>query len=150
MPHLLLRISGNKYVNHTMFRPFLYIYDDLMVYRKRRLGFFVDEITMSYNHIVSVNLHQGIFFSKLEMVLSGGQNMVEIKGVWNKHARKAKKIIDHKIYHVHNKQHGALPTHHATFDTAEKTIGRLKELLHKGKINQKDFDKKKGHLLKDM
>ena len=42
---LIMKLGGNKYVNHSFFRPYLYIYEDIMIYKKRRKIIFKDEIT---------------------------------------------------------------------------------------------------------
>ena len=151
--NLIMKVGGNKYVNHSFFRPYLYIYDDAVVYTKRKKIFFLDEITMSYNHIVRVVLHQGMVFSKLEIVMSGGEHSVLTKGLWNRPARKVKKLIDEKIFHVHNKPH-----HHEMYEgretpsmeNFERSLHRLRELRHQDKLSKKEYEKKKMELLKEL
>ncbi len=148
---LIKMVSGNKYVNHSFFRPYLYIYEDLMVYKKRKKIFWVDEITMPYNHIAQVNLHKGILFSKFEIVMSGGNNTVPIKGIWNRPAKKVKEIIDNKVYHAHNKhQPNTQKVEDHIMDNIEKALSRLKELHRKQQISQREFDKRKNELLGNL
>lgn len=150
MPHLLVKLQGNKYVNHSFFRPYLYIYDDSITYKKRRKVFWVDEITASYNHMVQVNLHKGIWFAKLEFVNTGAEDIV-IKGVWKGPASKAKKIVDQKVYQAHNKDHHSIdPKEKHQITNIERGIQRLKELHNKGKISDRDFKKRKKQLLKKI
>lgn len=145
-----MRLQGNKYVNHSFFRPYLFIYDNMLVYKKRRWVFFTDEITVSYNHVVQVNLHKGIWFAKLDVVNTGAEN-VTIKGVWRGPATKAKKVMDQKIYEVHNKEHRMLhPGEHHPIARFEKNLRRLKELVRKGKISRKEYEKKKKRFLKEI
>lgn len=150
MANLLLKIQGNKYINHTMFRPFLFIYDDAVIYKKRRKFLYVDEITATYNHMVQVNLHRGIFFAKLEIVNTGAED-ISIKGVWKGKARQAKQLIDQKIYHAHNKDHHRIdPKEQIAVENFEKSLKRLKELLKRNIITKKEFEKKKKRLLKKI
>jgi hypothetical protein len=145
-----MKIQGNKYVNHSFFRPFLFLYDDLIVYRKRRKVFYVDEVSVSYNHIVQVNIHTGLWFAKLEIITPGSDD-VTIKGVWKKPATRAKTIMDQKIYQAHSKKFGLVDENinHQISDV-EKNIQRLKELHAKGKISKKEYEKKKKQLLKKI
>lgn len=147
---LIIKIGGNKYVNHSFFRPYLYIYDDIMVYTKRKHVFWVDEITMPYNHIAQVNLHKGIIFSKLEIVLSGGSNVVTVKGIWNRPAKRTKKIIDNKVYHTHNKQNTHDESKLNVVESVERSLSRLKELHRKEKISKKEFEKRRAQILSDL
>lgn len=151
MPNLILKVQGNKYVNHSFFRPFLYVYDDKVVYTKRHHVVKVDEITMAFEHIARINIHRGLLFSRIEIMTSGGEGHVTIKGVWNKTAKKAKKLIEQKVFSSHNKPQ----TTHATnvqgdIHNFEKSLTRLRELLHRGKITQKEFDKKRNDLVKEL
>ena len=66
MSTLLLKISGSKTFNRTVFAPYIFIFDDILLYRKRKL-FSVSEITVAYSHIAEVNLKRGIFFATLEI-----------------------------------------------------------------------------------
>lgn len=151
MTNLILKINGNKYVNHSFFRPFLYIYDDKIIYTKRHHIFKVDEVTMSFEHIARVSIHRGILFSKIEIMTSGGEGHVTMKGVWNKTAKKTKKLIEQKIFSSHNKSH---TSHNVSVQSDihsfEKSLTRLRELLHRGKITQKEFDKRRNDLVKEL
>ena len=149
MPTLLLKLGGNKYVNHTMFRPHLYIYDDYIIYKKRSKFVKLEEITVSYNHIVQVYLHQGIVFATIEIMNSGADN-VKVKGVWKKTAKKAKKIIDKKIHHVHHIPTETFGLKSTVVAKMEKSIARLNELLESGRISQREYNKKRSELLKQM
>lgn len=150
MGNLILKIQGNKYVNHTFFRPYLFINEDSVVYKKRRKFLYVDEITAAYNHMVQVNLHRGIFFAKLEIVNTGAKD-ISIKGVWKGKAKQAKKIIDQKIYHTHNKdRHSIDQKEQIAVAVFEKSLKRLKELVGRGIISKKEFEKKKKHMLKKI
>ncbi len=150
MAQLLMTLKGNKYVNHSMFRPYLYIYDDIILYRKRRRVFWIDEITTTYTHIVQVNLHKGIWFAKLEIINPGTED-IEIKGIWNKPAKRAKKIMDQKINQVHNRDHHANDQQEKQQITnVEKSIQRLKELHTKGAISDKEYKKRREQLLKNI
>lgn len=150
--HLIMKLGGNKYVNHSFFKPYLYIYDDIMIFKKRRKLFFVDEITMPYNHVAQVNLHRGILFSKFEIIMSGGNNEVHVKGIWNSPAKRAKKLIDNKVYAAHNKsshpEDGGTAKH--IVESVELALSRLRELYLKERINKKEFEKRKTELLKKL
>ena len=147
---LLKKVGGNKYVNHSFFRPYLYVYDDMIVYTKRRKIFFVDEATLPYNQIARVNLHKGLFFSKFEIAASGGNHDLVVKGIWNRPAKKLKKLIDDKIYHEHNKQHFKHEDEAHVMDNFNKSLSRLQELYRTDRISKKDFEKRKKELLKDI
>ena len=147
---LLMKVGGNKYVNHSFFRPYLYAYDDMLIYTKRHHIFFVDEITIPYNQIAMVNHHKKLIFSKLEFVLAGAGDSVTIKGIWNRPATRIKKLIDDKIYHEHNKRHFKHENETHTMDNIDKTLHRFKELLENGRISEREYEKKKKELLSDM
>ena len=94
MATLLLQLSGNKTLNRTIFPAHLFIYDDLLIYKKRKL-FSIKEITISYGQISQVTLNKGIFFASLEVVTTGTDDFL-IRFVPKKIALQAKKIIDQK------------------------------------------------------
>lgn len=151
MQNLLLKIKGNKYVNHSFFRPYLYIYEDSIQYTKRRKIFLLDHYTLSYNHVVQVNRHKGLLFSKIEIVGSGQDSMI-IKGVWNRPAKKAKKILDMQSYKAHNKNNHK-PQSAEEFKKTEhmdERLSRLKELYKRNKITKKDYEKSKKKILKEL
>ena len=147
--NLILKVSGNKYINRSFFKPTLSIYEDTMTYRKRSKLVKVDEITMLYNHVVRVSLHKGLVFSTIEIIMSGGDESVRIKGIWNKKARKAKKVIDKKVHQSHNESINSLADIHI-MDTFEKTLSRLNELFYKKKLSKKEYETKKSQLLKSI
>jgi len=148
MSTLLLELAGNRELNRTFFPPRLYIYDDLLIYRKRRF-LKINEITIAYSHIAQVNMIKGIFFARLEIDTSAGQHLT-IKYIPKTPAVKAKKLIDQKIYNALAK-HKAEPVSTISHPEAfEKSLSRLKELLNKGKISKREFVRRKAVLLKEL
>jgi hypothetical protein len=145
MPTLLLELKGNKYLNRTLFPPWLYVYDDILLYRKRRF-IRVDEITLPYSHIVQVNLIQGLFWGTLEIINTGVQN-VTIKFVWKGKARKAKELIDDKIYHAHAKHKPGDSTKSGNMYEFERSLNRLEELKKRGRISRKEYKKRRATLM---
>lgn len=121
-----------------------------MIYKKRRKIFFVDEITMPYNHVAQFNAHKGIIFTKYEIIMSGGNNVVVVKGLWNRPAKRAKKIIDNKVYQAHNKDHNNNNDSRPIMDKIELSLSRLKELHRKEQIGKKEFEKRKKKILDTM
>lgn len=148
MSTLLLKLWGNKTLNHTVWPPYLYIYDDLLSYKKRS-WFKLKEITMSYNQIAQSTLQTGIFFATLEIITTGTDDII-IKYIDKKSGKKAKKIIDQKLYHAHSKLHPDVETDKSKMNTYEKSVNRLKELLNKGRITEKEYEKKKDRLLDNL
>jgi hypothetical protein len=147
MSTLLLQIRGEPLYNLTIFPPYLYLYDDILAYRKRRF-IVVDEVTLSYSHIVQVNLARGIFFSTLEIINTGVQN-IKIKYIFTGQAVKAKKLIDQKIYFSLAKEKPKdNPEYAAELHNYEKSLNRLKELLSQEKITEREFEEKRKKLLK--
>jgi hypothetical protein len=150
MSILLLELAGHRELNHTPWPPRLYVYDDLLIYRKRRF-FKVKEVTVSYSHIVRVDLLRGLLFASLEIVTSADENVL-IKYVPKAEAVKAKKIIDQKIYsalakHRTDEREIKDPSHPKNFENA---LMRLKELYAKGKISEKEFKQKRADLLRKL
>jgi hypothetical protein len=148
MSTLLLHLSGNKSLNRTIFPSELYIYDDLILYKKRRL-FSSKEVTISYNQISQVTLSKGIFFARLDVVTTGTEDMF-VNFVNKKSAAQAKKIIDQKIYHSHAKHHDDVKGKRSPEAAIEKALSRLQELLQRGHISEKDYNKKRNALLNDL
>jgi hypothetical protein len=135
-------------LNRTMWPPFLYIYDDLLIYRKRN-WFRVREATISYNQVSGVETTHGIFFAKIEIYSTGIENII-IKFVYKNEAKQAKRIIDQKIFHSHAK-HQTTPA--ANIDSTknyEHGVNRLKELLAKRMITEKEFEARRKDLLKQV
>jgi hypothetical protein len=148
MPTLLVELQGNRSLNRTIFAPHLYIYDDLLIYRKRRL-LKINEVTISYNRIAQVILTRGIFFAGMEIITTGPDH-ISIRFVSKKKATKAKRIIDQKIYHSHAKHRPDAQAGGATSLEYEKALNRLRELLSKEQITQREFNKRKADLLKKI
>lgn len=149
MPKTLLKkVGGNKYANHSFFRPYLSVYEDMIVYTKRHHILLLDEITIPYAQIARVTLHKGVIFSKLEFAMAGGGESIFMKGVWNRPARKIKLLIDDKIYHEQNKQHFKHGTDRHIMEDINQSLGRLKELLATDRITEKEYEKQKRELLK--
>lgn len=146
MGTLLLKLQGNRLFNLTFFAPFFFIFDDLMMYRRRN-WLIVKEITLSYNQIARVDLTIGILFSHLDIITTARDD-ISIRFVNKKVAKKAKRIIDRKIHHAHTKHKFEEIKKHTDVHKYERTLSRLKELHRKGKISKKEYDKKKRELLK--
>ena len=149
MSILLLHLVGNRILNRTIFPPNLYIHDDLLIYKKRTL-ISSKEITISYNQISQITLQKGVFFATLEMITTGTDDILINflpKGI----AAKAKKIIDQKIYHSHAKHNNHQPNETSTSIAGyEKALNRLKELLQKGQISEKEYNTKKLKYLNEI
>ena len=148
MSTLLMHLHGSRELNHTIWPPNLYIYDDLLIYKKRR-WLRMNEVTISYSHIVRVDLDKGLFFANLNIVTSADESVL-IKFILRAKAAKAKKIIDQKIY-------GALAKHKVEGDpdiagsqNYEKSLNRLHELLNRGRISKGEFTRKRADLLKKL
>ncbi len=145
MSSLLLELNGNPAFNRTIFPPYLYIYDDLLKY-KRRKWFIVREITMSYNQIAQATLSSGLLFGTLEIYTTGAEDII-IKYIPRALAKQAKKIIDQKLYHAHAKLH---PDKEKSTDDVvafERSISRLRELVNKGRIDEREFNRRKSDIL---
>jgi hypothetical protein len=152
MSNLIYRVYLNRIRAHTVFKASLSIYEDFLVFKKRK-WFNVSEVTITFNHIAQANIIKGLFFSTLEIVSSGGYENASLNHVLNKYAKKAKKIIDQKIYRMgttggNKKQFEHHEDHQ--IDKFEKSLGRLKELLNRGKISKKEYETKRKKLLKTI
>lgn len=148
MSTLLLELHGNRELNHTIWPPHLYIYNDLLIYKKRKF-FRLFENTISYSHIVRVNLTRGIFFANLEIITSADENVI-VKFIGKKRAMKAKKLIDQKIYGALAKHQEAPSEQKSSSLEYEKGLSRLKELLTKGQLSKREFERKRADLLKKI
>lgn len=144
MSTLLLKLTGNMSFNHTIWPPSLYIYDDLLVYRKRRF-FHVREITISYHHITQLILNKGLFFASLDMETSGTED-IQLKYINKKEGERAKHIIDQKVYHSHAKHQGS-DIEKTDVRDYERSVHRLKELNERGMISDREFRKKRAKLV---
>lgn len=151
MSNLLVEIKGNKYLNRTMFPHRLYVYDDRVVYKSRKL-FRISETSITYNHMSQVDVTRGLVFASLEIINTGGVKDILIKYVPKKKALRAKQIIDQKIQQIH--RGGNRTEHNGQFDEdstvikTEKALSRLKELYHKEKISSREYNKRKKKILK--
>lgn len=149
MSNQLLEIKANKLLNRTIFPHKLKIYDDVMVFWKRGI-IRIHEVTISYNQISQVYLSRGLIFGSLEIINSGGVENIIIKHVPKKQAIKAKNIIDQKIYHVHAKEENKEEKDVAGVHEFEKSVNRLKELLNRGKISKREYERKRKQMLKGI
>lgn len=148
MSTLLLHLHGNKLLNKTLLPPQLFIYDELIIFRKRYI-LSQKEVTISYNQISQITMNRGIFFASLDIMTSGTDDVV-IRFL-NKHlAAKAKKIIDQKIYYSHAKHHDDAEKSKATPTHVEKSLTRLKELLHQGTITDREYKEKRKKVLSGL
>lgn len=148
MSNLLLKLVGNPTMNRTIFPPQIYLYDDVMIYRKRSL-FKIREITIAYSHIAQVKLIRGILFAGLEIIDNGVDNIV-VNYVSKTQAARAKKIIDQKIHYAHAKEHPDVQIAPSNLPNAEKSLTRLRELLNKGVISQREYNSRKDKYLKHL
>lgn len=145
MGTLLLRLKGSMLFNFTLFSPFLYIFEDLMMFRRRN-WLVVREITLSYNQISRVDLTIGIFFSHLDLFTTSRDD-VHIGFVNKRMASKAKNIIDRKIHQAHTKNKYEEQERNPELNKYERAMNRLKELYNKERITKREYDKKKKMLL---
>ena len=147
MPTQLMHIYGNRSFNRTIFRPHLYIYDNMLVYKKRHL-FSHDEITLTYNHVSQVDIKKFIlFFAHIEIITTATQN-IKIRWVSRGQAIRAKKLIDDKVYKAHRRNHAGEQVVEAVVTGFEHSLSRLKELVSTGKITDKEYNQRKKQLLK--
>jgi hypothetical protein len=148
MSTLLLHLCGNMTFNRTIFPPQFLIYDDILIYKKRKL-FGVREMTISYNQISQVTLYKNLFFGHLEINTAGTGDII-VRFLPKAMATKAKRIIDNKVYHSHAKHQGSTQSDTAQVQRYEKSVSRLKELKEKGQINEREFSKKKKEFLTQL
>lgn len=145
MNNLLLKLEGNPYINKSAFHHKLFLFDDILLYRKRKF-FRVKEVTIAYSHIVQVDVISGIIFSSIS-ILNPATDTIEIKGVPNKLAKKAKKIIDQKIHMAHAKHSPAKMDISNDMVKYEKSLNRLDELLQRGMITDKEYNERRSDLM---
>ncbi|MFC1622208.1 hypothetical protein ACFL13_02385 [Patescibacteria group bacterium] len=147
MSVLLLKLFGNRSFNRMIFRPKLFIYSDKLVYKKRHL-LSHEEFSITYNHVVQVNLRKLIlFFAHIDIVNSSGDHVM-VTFVPKKDAIKAKDIIDGKIYQAHVKEKSKHTGHTKKVVDFEKSLKRLRELVQRGRISEREYKKKRNQLLK--
>ena len=148
MSILLIELKGSPEFNRTIWPPHIYIYDDLIIYKKRS-WFRLKEITISYNQIARVTLTKGIFFAFMDLETTGSDN-ISVRYISKKKGSYAKTIIDQKIYRSHAKHAVAMDKAESEVQSYEKSINRLTELLNTGRISEKEFNDKKRQLLTDL
>ena len=149
MPNLLLVVRSMRAFTGEIHPTSLYIYDDYMVFVKRGI-IRKREATISYNHVSQVYLIRGYFASTLEIINTGGVENIVIKFLPIKHAIKAKKIIDQKVFHTHHKISGKHQDLDQGVPDFEKRLARLKELKLKGTISGREFERRRKEMLKSM
>lgn len=148
MSTLLIELKGSPEFNRTVWPPHLYIYDDLIIYKKRN-WFKLREITISYNQIARVTLTKSLFFAFMELETTGSDNII-VKFVSKSKGADAKTIIDQKIYRSHAKHVMAPDKNESEVQSYEKSVNRLKELLNTEKISKSEFEKRRNELLKQF
>ena len=141
-------LQGLRSLNRTIFPPYLYVYDDILIYKKRR-WIWVREISISYSQISQVTLNKGIFFSSLDIFSAGTDNII-LKYVPTNLAVKAKRILDQKVYHSHAKHQQVETGSKVTISDYEKSLNRLQELRNKGQISEREYHRKKLEVIKDL
>ncbi|HOA18699.1 MAG TPA: PH domain-containing protein [bacterium] len=148
MSNLLLELKGNPEFNHTIWPPKLFVYDDLLIYKKRS-WFILREITISYNQIARVTLSKSLLFAHLEIETTGTDN-IRIKYISKSKGNYAKNIIDQKIYRSHAKHNAPPDNSQHKVISYERSMNRLKELENKGKISHKEYIRQQNDLLKKL
>lgn len=148
MSTLLLTLCGSREFNRTIWPPYLYVYDDLLIYRKRS-WFKVKETTISYNQISQINLIKGVFFAEVEIITTGTDDM-RIRWVPKSKASQAKKIIDKKLFYAHAKHHPQQKDIGENIEDYEKSLNRLRELVERGRISEREYTQKSRELLKKL
>jgi len=148
MATLLVMLRGSRLFNLTLWPPYIYVYNDMLIY-KRRNWFAVKEITIPYNQIAQANLIRGIFFGQVDIMTSGTGD-VQARFVNKKGSIKAKRIIDRKIYQAHQKhrKEDDSKAHKQAVRNYERSLHRLQELVERKKITKREFNKRKKTLLK--
>lgn len=150
----LLKLQGNRSLNRTIFEPSVNVYDTKIVHRKRSL-FKINETSIPYNHIAEVNVIQGIFFAEFS-IYTTSKKEITLRWVSKSKAKKAKDIIDHKVYEAHHKkiddthQGTSASIKVSTIGSYEKSLNRLEELLQQKRISRHEFAKRQKELLKKI
>ena len=127
----------------------LYIYDEYMVYVKRGI-IKRNEATISYNHVSQVYFRKGYIASSIEVINTGGVENIIIPWVNTAEAQKAKKIIDQKVFHTHARVSGKEKSLGVGSPDFERRLARLKELVARGQMSKKEFDKRREEMLKSV
>lgn len=145
MSTLLVQLKGHRLLNKTFFPPYLYVYDDLLMYKKRK-WFALTEATISYNQVARFTTTKMLFYSHVSLATTSG-DVIDIRFVNKKAASRAKSVIDQKIYHAIAKHETPISVQPNDISVQEKSINRLKELLNRGKISEKEYENKKKDIL---
>ena len=148
MSNLILSLRANNFVNRTIFPHRIFIYNDVLIYRKRQL-LRIKEITIAYSHISQIKLIKGIFFASIEIINTGGDSIF-VKGLKRGPASEAKKIIDQKIFSEHAKHRpdpGVTGEEFTIVQGMEKSLNRLKELFDRNRISLREYNKRRADLL---
>ena len=148
MSNLLLELQGNNFINRTIFPHRLFLYNDILLYKKRKF-LRRKEVTIAYSHIAQANLVRGIIFATIEIISTGSEN-IKLRGVPKELASRAKKIIDQKIFMEHAKH---IPDHSQNKNELmkyERSVQRLKELFIRGKISKKEYNERHRELIEEM
>lgn len=149
MPNLLHTIRSMRLFTGEIHPTTLYIYDDYMVYVKR--GIIVkNEATISYNHVSQVYYRKGYLAASIEVINTGGVENIVVPWLPIKEAEKAKKIIDQKVFHTHARVSGKEKSLGVGTPDFERRLARLKELLNRGEISKKEFEKKRQEMIKSV
>lgn len=149
MATLLHSIKSIRLYSREFHPTTLNIYDEYMVYIKRGL-IRRNEATISYNHVSQVYLRKGFLTASIEIINTGGVENILISYLDKSQARKAKQIIDQKIYHSHAKVSNMPQTGHHQTPDFEKKLARLKELKLRGAISEREFEQKRKEMLKSL
>jgi len=146
MSTLLLELNGSMTFNRTIFPPYLFIFDDLLIYKRRR-WFRVREVTIAYNQIAQIIVTRGIFFATIEIITNGNDN-ITIKFVPREKGMQAKKIIDQKIFYSHAKHKPGDRKEMSNVFLYEKSLARLNELYNRGSISKDEYEERKREILR--
>lgn len=149
MPNLLLTIKSMRIYTGELHPTALYIYDEYMVYVKRGI-IKRNEATISYNHVSQVYFRKGYIASSIEVINTGGVENIIIPWVSTSEAEKAKKIIDQKVFHTHARVSGKEKSLGVGSPDFERRLARLKELVARGQMSKKEFDKRREEMLKSV
>lgn len=146
MPTLLLKVKTHPIKAHRIFTPRLFIYEDLIVIKTGN-PLVNHEITLTYGHVSQVKLHNGPFFSTIEIISTGSNDNIKIPHVYKKKAISAKKLIDQKIFQAHHKEKMGTEGERLGISGVEMSVNRLYELYLKGRISKAEYEKKKAKIL---
>ncbi|MFC1722174.1 hypothetical protein ACFL0C_00845 [Patescibacteria group bacterium] len=147
MATLLMHLVGSRMYNFTLFRPHLILYDNHITYKKRHI-LTHDEFSVTYNHISQINIIRFIYLYAHIEIVTTAPRVVLVKWIPKGKAKKAKDIIDHKVY-LANKRHARDQNEQSVFvEDFELSLRRLNELVNTGKISKREFNHRRKQLLK--